>query len=158
VAALFDPAGETAVAISDGGLSLWQGSSWTRVPRASIGDPSAIRGLAWLRPGELVVFGERAFAARLVPGAALENWPVPDRDVTFLGAHVDAPGMTVTLVGERPARRALRGGTHSTTMGAIAQFARGKLALLADAPACARLRGVTRLKAGEIVACGDWGS
>ena len=158
VAAVFDPAGETAVAISGGALSLWQGSSWTRVSTAPNGDPPAIRGLAWLRPGELVVFGERGFAARLVPGAALEHWPVPDRDVTFLGAHVDAPGMTVTLVGERPARRALRGGVQATTMGAIAQFARGKLALLSDAPACARLRGVTRLRAGEIVGCGDWGS
>ena len=158
VAALFDPTGESAGALTGGGLSLWQGSSWTRVRSASDGALSTVRGLAWLRPGELVVFGERGLAARVVPGAAPERWPVPDGDVTFLGAHVDAPGMTVTLVGERPARRALRGGAHSTTMGAIAQFARGKLVLLSDAPACARLRGVTRLRTGEIVACGDWGS
>jgi hypothetical protein len=49
-------------------------------------------------------------------------------------------------------------------MGTIAQFARGKLTLLTDAPMCTRLHGVTRLQqggaasAGAVVACGDWGA
>jgi eukaryotic-like serine/threonine-protein kinase len=157
-AAVFDPGGETAVAIGPSGLVLWDGSGWTRPSSLPEMDARAVRGVGWLRAGELIVFGERGFAARLVPGVGLEAWPLPDQEVTFLGVHVDPPGTTVTLVGERPARRASRGGAEAATMGAIAQFARGKLMLFSDVPACSRLWGVTRLRAGEIVGCGDRGA
>ena len=40
----------------------------------------------------------------------------------------------------------------------IAQFTRGKLTLLTDASSAARLRGVTRLRNGAVVACGDGGA
>jgi eukaryotic-like serine/threonine-protein kinase len=157
-AAVFDPGGEAAVAVGEGGLLLWQGSGWIQAPPASEMDARAVRGMAWLWPGELVVFGAHGLAARLVPGAGLETWPGADREVTFLAAHVDAPGTTVTLVGERAARRAVRGGAKGNTTAAIAQFVRGKLMLLSEVPECSRLGGVTRLRAGEIVCCGDWGA
>jgi len=154
-AAAFDPSGEVAIAAGPGGFARWEGASWIRLPCEV--DPRLVRGIAWLRPGEVVAFGARGMVARLVPAAGVEPWPVPDTEVTFLGAHVDPQGM-VTVVGERPARRALRGGAQASSMGTIAQFARGKLTLLSDATACARLRAVTRLRSGVVVACGDWGA
>ncbi|MDP9003044.1 MAG: serine/threonine protein kinase [Myxococcota bacterium] len=157
-AAVFDPSGESAVAIGPAGLLTWEGSTWTHRPATANVDVHTIRGVAWLRPGELLVFGKGGLVARLVPDAPPDTWPLADREVTFLAAHVDAPGTTVTLVGERPAGRAERNAKQSVTTGVIAQFARGKLMLLAEVPACTRLRGVTRLRAGEIVGCGDWGA
>jgi serine/threonine-protein kinase len=156
-AGAFDSAGDTAVAIGPTGLVRWEGSSWTRLPVGADLDAKSVRGLLWLKTGELVIFGAGGMAVHLVPGGAMEAWDLPDKDVTFLGAHVDPQGTTVTLVGERPARKAVRGGGQATTMGTIAQFARGKLTLLTDATTSARLRGVTRLRAGAVVACGDWG-
>jgi serine/threonine protein kinase len=156
--AMFDPRGEAAVALGDGGFVLWEGSGWTRPSPPPEIDARAIRGLAWLRSGEIVLFGARGFAGRLVLGAGLETWAQPDHEVTFLGAHVDPPGTTVTLVGERPERAPPRGGLQAGTTAAVAQFARGKLMFLSGVMGCARLRGVARLRSGEIVACGDWGA
>jgi serine/threonine-protein kinase len=160
--AAFDAKGEAAIAVGPNGLLLWEVDSWSRLSFAPELDPRLVRGLAWLSTTELVVFGARGLAARLIPGAGMESWDLPDREATFLGAHVDPQG-TVTLVGERPARRGVRG-SGQATMGTIAQFARGKLTLLTDATMCARLRGVTRLQHGNgggpgaVVACGDWGA
>jgi serine/threonine-protein kinase len=160
-AAAFEPGGDMAVAVGADGFRVWEGSGagsgWSRPPAGHAVDARSTRGMVWLGPGELLVFGARGLAARWVVGAGLDTWTPPDPEVTFLGAHVDAPGTTVTLVGERPSRRASRTGTRATTMGVIAQFARGKLTLLSDVPTCTRLRGVTRLRNGEVVACGDWG-
>ncbi|HEY5241480.1 MAG TPA: serine/threonine-protein kinase [Polyangiaceae bacterium] len=156
-AAAFDPTGDTAVALGPAGLARWEGSSWTSLPVAPDLDAKSVRGLLWLKAGELVIFGARGMAVHLVPGGAMEPWDLPDKEVTFLGAHVDPQGATVTMVGERPARKAVRGGGQAITMGTLAQFARGKLTLLTDVTTSARLRGVTRLRAGAVVACGDWG-
>jgi serine/threonine-protein kinase len=158
-AAIFDPGGEGAVGIGANGLLFWEGKGWTYPPASPEMDAHAVRGLAWLRPGEPLVFGARGLVGRLVPGGGLEAWALPDLEVTFLGAYVDLPGTMVTLVGERPAQRGSGGsGAQGTTTGIIAQFARGRLTLLSDVPGCARLRAVTRLRAGEIVGCGDSGS
>jgi hypothetical protein len=159
--AAFDPNGEAAIAVGPNGLLRWEGDSWSRLSFAPELDPRLVRGLTWLGANELVVFGARGLAARLIPAAGLESWDLPDREATFLGAHVEPQG-TVTLVGERPTRRGVRGAPQAT-MGTIAQFARGKLTLLTDAPMCARLRAVTRLQQGgagpgAVVACGDWGA
>jgi hypothetical protein len=157
-AAAFEASGEGAVGIGANGLVRWEGQAWSRATSASELDARVVRGLAWLHPGELVAWGAQGFVARVVPGAGIERWELPDHDITLHGAYVDASGATVTLVGGRPAKRAVRGGGSSTTMGTIAQFARGRLTLLSDASTSARLRGVTRLRTGVVVACGDWGS
>jgi serine/threonine protein kinase len=158
-AALFDPGGEAAVAVEAGGLLVWQGSGWIQSPLAPTIDVRDVRGLAWLRPGELIMFGAHSLVARLVPGAAPEIWSLRDREVTFLGAHVDAPGTTVTLAGERSTRGAAGSADpRASSLGVIAQLARAKLTLLSDVPSCTRLRAVTRLRAGEILCCGDSGA
>ncbi len=149
--AAFDPTGQTAIALGSGGLMVWAGGAWTGLDVPADLDLRLVRGLTWLRAGEIVLFGARGLAAKLSPGGRVETWEVPDREGTFLGGHADAQG-TVTLVGERPARRG-----PGATIGTIAQFARGRLALLSDAPACSRLHGVTLLRSGLAVACGDHG-
>ncbi len=162
--AAFNPTGDTAIATGSHGVMRWEGSSWSRLSSAPELDLNIVRGVVWLGANEVIVFGARGLAARLIPGAGLEPWDLPDREATFLGAHVDPRG-TVTLVGERPTRRSARGTSPSATMGTLAQFARGKLTLLTDAPMCARLRAVTRLLptpggglGGALVACGDSGA
>ncbi|MBV9946331.1 MAG: serine/threonine protein kinase, partial [Myxococcales bacterium] len=106
-AAAFDPSGESAVAIGPAGHLAWHSSSaagWM-TPASALGvEAPRVRGLAWLRVGGLVAFGARGLVAQFSPGTGTEAWTVPDPEITFLGAHVDAQGTTVTLVGERPAR------------------------------------------------------
>jgi hypothetical protein len=115
-----------------------------------------VRGLAWLARGELVAYGTGGLAVRFVPGERSEDWVFPDREVTFRDASVDASNGTVTLVGERVLRR--QGGGGMGTVGVVVQFSRGKLTLLSDVAPCGPLRGVTRLRSGEVVCCGDGGS
>ncbi|HEX8795659.1 MAG TPA: serine/threonine-protein kinase [Polyangiaceae bacterium] len=155
--AAFDASGEAAVAVGPTGLLRWAGAGWTQVALPPELDARLLRGVTWLRAGEILLYGARSTAVRFVPGTGIEAWQMPDVEATFLGAHADPQG-TVTLVGERPARRAVRGGGQTTTMGTLAQFARGKVTLVSDASACARLRGATRLRSGVVVACGDWGA
>jgi serine/threonine-protein kinase len=156
--ATFDPQGQSAMAIGPTGLVRWDGRAWTRVGSAAEPDLRAVRGMTWSRPGELLLFGARGLAGRFGLETGLETWEVPDKDATFLGAHVDPESAKVTLVGERPARKGSSRPGGATTMGVVAQFVQSKLVLLAEAPAAARLRAVTCLRSGLVVACGDWGS
>src|SRR5262249_27256890 len=84
-------------------------------------------------------------------------WNVPDREMTFHGAHVDDNGL-VTLVGERPARPNQPRTVPGNTIGALAQISGERITLIADAPSCTRLRAATRLISGTLVACGEWGT
>ena len=155
-AAVFDPSGEQACACTAGGLLRWQGQGWTRLP-AVLPDAKSVRGLLWMRGGDLLAFGARGSVARVTADGAVDPWTVPDREVTFHAAHVDERG-TVTLVGDRPARDAQRAAGQGASVAVVAQYVHGKVTLLSETPACAGLRGVTRLASGAIVACGTWGS
>jgi serine/threonine-protein kinase len=156
-AAAFDPSGEVGLALGTAGLMRWSGGAWTRLTEPAEIDLRLVRGVTWLRAGEALVYGQRGLVAHYLPGQGAQLWDMPDKEVTFLGAHADPQG-TVSLVGERPARRDPRTSGPAATIGTIAQFARGKVTLLSEASACVRLRGVTRLRSGVVVACGDWGS
>jgi serine/threonine protein kinase len=156
--AIFEPSGDHAVALGPTGLVRWEGTAWTRLPPTAELDVRSVRGLAWLNATDMLAYGARGLALRFAPGAGFEPWDVPDKEITFLGAYVDPQGATVTLVGERPSRKAARAGATQGTMGTLAQFTRGKLTLLTDATSATRLRGVTRLRSGALVACGDWGA
>jgi hypothetical protein len=149
-AAVIDPSGDQAFVSGSAGFLSWQaqGWSWATPPPA---EPGAVRGLIRLRQGELLAFGTRGFVARIQPGAGIDVWGAPDREVTFHAAHVDGNG-TVTLVGDRPAR------TPAGSVGVVAQFSRGKMAMLAETPTCSGLRGVAQLTSGALIACGTWGS
>ena len=156
-AATFEPGAEAALAIGVRGFVRWQGTAWTHVTLPREIDEAAVQGIAFLGPSELLVYGSRGLVARVTPGGGAEVWTVPDVEITFLGAHVDGQG-TVTVVGEKHAPRATRGGAASTTMGVMGQFVRGSLSVLANVPMCSRLRSVTRLRSGVLLACGDWGT
>jgi hypothetical protein len=156
-AATFDASGEGAFACGSNGLMRWQGQGWRPVGKG-LRDVTAVRGVVRLGPSDVLVFGARGMVTRVGADGEVEPWTVPDRDATFHGAHVDDAG-TVTLVGDRPTRPAERAGGHQdSSVAVLAQFVRGKLSLVSEAPACAGLRGVTRLASGAVVACGNWGS
>jgi serine/threonine-protein kinase len=152
-AATFVHGGEVAVAVGASGVARWDAKGWTIVPSAL--DPGQVRGVSTLG-GELLLFGERALVVRMAPSGAHQIWPVPDQDVTFLGAHCDEGGM-VTLVGERPSRAVAARGVGVTT-GTLAQMEAGRITLMSDAPQAVRLRAATRLRSGTLIACGDWGA
>ena len=98
---------------------------------------------------------------RVAQNGAANLWRVPDSEISFLGAYADASG-TTTLVGERPYRDLGRGAAPrkvpGTTAGVVAQFSGDRITLVSDAINSTRLRGVTRLTSGTLVACGDWGA
>lgn len=160
-AATFAPTGERAYAVGTAGVMMWkERTGWVRLapPLGSGGVAGGlVGGLAWIGEEELLAYGASSFVARIAVDGGSETWPVPHDDATFRGCYGDDRG-TVTLVGERPAPGALRGGVQGSSAGTVAQFVRGKLTLVSGAPTCAGLRDVARLRAGDLVACGDWGS
>jgi serine/threonine protein kinase len=152
--AAFGQDGESAVGTGPSALARWERGAWAGLALPPHIDSRLVRGVRYLPNGELLVFGERALAARLGPGVA-NVWAFSDREPTFLAAHVDRDG-TITLVGERPIHRSA--GSQGEAIGHVAQLSAQRIVFAADAPTCTRLRGVTRMFNGPIVACGDWGN
>ena len=158
---VFRPTGDAAVAISSSGLMRWERGAWTHVSLPAHVPRAAARGVRWLPDGSLLLFGDNGLVARVAQNGVANLWRVPDSEITFLGAYADASG-TTTLVGERPYRALGRGGAArnvpGTTAGVVAQFSGDRITLVSDAINSTRLRGVTRLASGTLVACGDWGA
>jgi serine/threonine protein kinase len=154
---VFRPTGDAAIAVSSTGLMRWERGAWMpaslpgHIPRA------AIRGLRWLSDGSVLFFGEGGLVGRIANNGSASIWRVPDTEITFLGAHAEPSGST-TLVGERPYRGAAARSVPGTTAGVVAQFSGDRVTVVSDAINTTRLRGVTRLSSGALVACGDWGS
>jgi serine/threonine-protein kinase len=156
-AATLSPTGDAVVAVGPAGFAHYTDArGWVAMPGPAGIDPRGVRGVRWLKTGDVLFHGDGGVVGRLGPSSAPEVWAVPDREVCFLGAHRDDDG-TLTLVGERPSRAARTRGAAST-VGVVAQLADGKLSLLSEAAACVRLRGAARLRGGTLVACGDWGA
>ncbi len=153
----FHPAGDAAIAVSNSGLMRWERGAWTlvslpgHVPRASV------RGLRWLPDGSVLLFGEGSLVARVAQNGVANLWRLPDPEITFHSAYADASG-TTTLVGERPYRGGAPRTVPGTTAGVVAQFSGDRVTLVSDAIKSTRLRGITRLASGALVACGDWGA
>jgi serine/threonine-protein kinase len=152
--ATFGPDGQSAVGTGPTALARWERGTWAGLALPPQVDVRLVRGVRFLSRGELLLFGDRSLAARLGASVA-EVWSFPDQELTFSAAHVDADG-TITLVGERPLRRAAAAPQES--IGAAAQVSGPRVVFVADAPTCTRLNGVTRLKTGGLVAVGDWGN
>jgi len=156
-AATFRPSGDAAIAMSSSGLMRWERGAWVPVRLPDQLPRPAVRGLRWLPDGSILVFGERSLVGRVAPNGASTVWRVPDPEITFLGALTEASGVT-TLVGERPYRGTVARSVPGTTAGVVAQFNADRVTVVSDAINCARLRSVTRLTGGALVACGDWGA
>ena len=155
-AAVFSKNGDHGVAAGPSGVARWERGSWFAIPLPPTVDLRSVRGVEWLRDGEALLLGEGGLAMRLGLTGASEVWVAPDRDATFLGAHIDEG--VVTLVGERPARQPGPRGSGGNTVGVIAQRVGDRFTLMADAPPCTRLRSATRLASGVVLACGDIGA
>ena len=155
--AVFGPGGDYAIGVGPSGLARLERGAWVAMTVPPSIDLRAVRGVRWLKNGDLLMFGARALAVRMSASGASETWTVPDRDITFLGACSEESGVT-TLVGERPARVAPVRPNAVSTIGALAQFTNERLTLVSDAPSCTRLRAACRLRGGTFVACGDWGT
>jgi hypothetical protein len=154
----FATGGEVAMAISATGLLLrWEARAWAPVALPAHVPRAAVRGLLWLPDGTLLLFGAGGLVARVAHNGAANLWRVPDPEITFLGAFAEANGST-TLVGERPYRGAAPRSVPGATSGVVAQFAGDRVTVVSDALNTARLRAVTRLASGPLVACGDWGA
>lgn len=153
-AATFMPGGDPMVVNAHGFARLERGR-WRHITVSGF-STAAVRGLAALDDDAVLAFGEGGLVARVSSTGASEVWRVPDAEIVFHGAISD--GGTTTLVGERPFRGTGPRTVQGSTAGVIAQFAQSRLVVVADANGCARLRGVTRLSSGKIVACGDWGT
>lgn len=154
---VFETNGETALAIAASGLLRWERSAWSSLPLAPQFPRNAVRGLRSLRDGGVLLFGDSGLVARAAPGGAVTVWRVPDPEITFHGALVE-PNGTTTLVGERPYRGAAVRAAPGGTAGVFAQFSGDRIAVVGDAINCTRLRAVTRLTSGLLVACGEWGA
>ncbi len=155
--AIFEAKGEAVLATGPNGAARWERGAWTGVTLPSSVDVRAIRGVQWLREKDALMIGENGLVMRITSSGSAEVMHIPDRELTFLGAHVDDGGL-VTLVGERPARQSQQRGVPGNSIGVIAQLSGERLTLVADAPSCTRLRSATRLTSGTLVACGDWGT
>ncbi|MBS2011476.1 MAG: protein kinase [Deltaproteobacteria bacterium] len=156
-AVTFHPSGEAAIAVTTSGLARWDRGMWTPIPVSGHIPRGAVRGARWLPDGSVVVFGDGGLVGRVAPNGAAVLWRVPDPDITFHGALTEVNG-TTTLVGERPYRGAVARAVPGTTAGVVAQFSGDRVTIVSDAIQTARLRGVTRLASGALVACGDWGA
>jgi len=156
-AAVFSPAGDSAMAIGGGtGLMRWNSGAWIPVALPAHIPRGSLRGIRWMRDGSVIIFGEAGLVARHVPGASTSIWRVPDPEITFLGAFADDSG-TTTLVGERPYRGSAQRSVQGNTAGVVTQFSGDRVTVVGDALNCTRLRAVTKLRTGQLVACGDWG-
>jgi hypothetical protein len=116
-----------------------------------------IRGLRFLRDGNLLIFGDGSLVARHVFGGATAIWRVPDPEITFHAALVEDSGAT-TLVGERPYRGGAPRSVPGKTAGVVTQFSGDRVTVIGDAINSTRLRGIARLGSGQLVACGDHGT
>ncbi len=154
---VFRPTGDAAIAISNSGLLRWERGAWSPVSLPGHVPRSSVRGMRWLPDGSTLLFGEGGLVARVAQNGVANLWRVPDSEITFLGAYAD-PNGTTTLVGERPYRGAATRNVPGTTAGVVAQFSGDRVTLVSDAINSTRLRGVTRIASGTLVACGDWGA
>jgi hypothetical protein len=155
--AVFRSTGDAGVAVSSTGLMRWERGAWMPASLPGHIPRTAIRGLRWLSDGSVLFFGEGGLVGRIANNGSANIWRVPDNEITFLGAHADPSG-TTTLVGERPYRGAAPRSVQGTTAGVVAQFSGDRVTVVSDAISTTRLRGVTRLTSGALVACGDWGT
>lgn len=138
-------ADKTIVAAGSHGLYHFARGVWSALHLPTGLDARFIRGLSRLPSGELLLFGDTAFALALAPGGGAERIAVADRDVTLLGAHIQGDAMV--FVGERLSR----------PVGVLLELTRGGPAAVTTLEGTTRLHAVTRLAHDALLACGSHG-
>ncbi|MBX3231844.1 MAG: protein kinase [Labilithrix sp.] len=156
-AVTFNKTADTAIALNAAGLVQWERGAWVSIPLPAHVPRNALRGLRWLTDGSVLLYGEGGFVARHVIGGGTAIWRVPDPEITFLGALIEANGHT-TLVGERPYRGNQPRAFPGNTSGVVTQWSGDRVTVVGDTMSCSRLHAVTRMRNGTLIACGDWGA
>lgn len=156
-AAVFHPSGDAAIAMTSSGLARWDRGLWIPISLPGHVQRTAVRGVRWLSDASVLMFGDGGLVGRIAQNGAAALWRVPDPEITFLGALTEMNG-TTTLVGERPYRGNVARSVPGASAGVVTQFSGDRVTIVSDAVQTARLRGVTRLAGGALVACGDWGA
>jgi serine/threonine-protein kinase len=159
-AAAFAPDGSSAIGIGPGGLARWDRGNWVAIALPTAVDARLVRGIRRLRGGDIVLVGDHATAVRIAPSGKHDAWTVPDREMSIHGAFVDERAGVATFVGDRASRPSINrpGVASSPTVGNIIQLTDGRVSFAADVVGSQRLRAVTRMLGGAMVACGDWGA
>lgn len=157
-AAAFSPDGSSAIGIGPGGLARWDHGAWVGISLPGSLDARLIRSIRRLRGGDIILVGEKGTAVRIAPSGKHETWTLPDREMNINGVHVDERAGVATLVGDRTSRHpAIGRAPAAPTVGAIVQLTDGRVSFASDIVGSQRLRAVSRLVGGAMVACGDWG-
>jgi eukaryotic-like serine/threonine-protein kinase len=138
------------VAVGAHGLYHFARGVWSALHLPAGIDARFIRGISRMPGGELLLYGDSAFALVLSPAGVAERIPIPDRDVTLLGAWV-GPN-EIAFAGERLSR----------PVGVTVEVPRGSPAMVRSVEGSSRLHALARLSpasqaGGALVACGSHG-
>lgn len=137
---------QDGVAIGAGpscGVVRCDGGRWTTLPSSGL-PARSVRGLRLLPSGELLVFGEAGFVAKLASSGALAPLPQPDPEAVLAGAWVDPHDDAFVLVGERFAGGGVTRTTSTDRVGYVARYVGRRLAWAGDAAPAGRLNAVAR--------------
>jgi hypothetical protein len=144
--AAFSPDGKGLVAVGAHGLYRFHGGVWSSVQLPTGLDARFVRGVARTPSGDLLLYGDAGLAVVQAPSGQSERLPVPDRDVTLLGACVDEQG--VALVGERLSR----------PVGVVVELPTRGAPRVHTLEGTLRLHAVARLAVGSLLVCGTHGA
>jgi hypothetical protein len=149
------------IAVGAHGLYHFARGVWSALHLPAGIDARFIRGICRMPGGELLLYGDSAFALVLSPAGVAERIPIADRDVTLLGAWVGP--RDIAFAGERLSR----------PVGVTVEVPRGSPAVVRNVEGSSRLHALTRLftagapgadrrgpaspNGGALVACGSHG-
>jgi serine/threonine-protein kinase len=136
--------GATAFGVGIGGLARWNGATWTSLPVPSSVNLRVVQAIAPASGDEVLLSGEDALAVHVSPSGAVRKWRFDDPSLSFAAAFIDGRGALVA---------GSRGGVHPG--GVVAELS--DPIAVHDSPGVPRLRAVTRMASGALMACGDAG-
>jgi serine/threonine-protein kinase len=145
-ASVIAPDGRTIIAVGAHGLYRFARGVWSAMHLPAGVDARFVRGVSRLPTGELLMYGDAAFAMTVAPSGAVERMDLRDRDMTILHAHVDGQG--IVFAGERLSR----------PIGAIAEVSSAGAIHLRSIDGTVRLHAICRAASGSLIACGTHGA
>lgn len=134
------------VAVGLHGLYRFARGVWAAMQLPQGVDARYVRGVLRGARGELLLYGDTGIALSVTRAGAAERLALNDRDLTLIGAHVDAHG--VLLCGERLSR----------PVGVLVDIPTAGPPEIRSLEGTTRLHGVTRLAGHAIVTCGTQGA